>query len=427
MTRIFIGGAFPPGYADLMKKPTIVFKTRNEFAELSLHEKNAYLQDVTRGYMEAKGDEFLPLTKDALSRLRRFYSRRSFADLRLEEVADPEMRAVLERLAESIVGKELGKRLESEIPPSATKLKRPPPLDDDQLMFFVPSVHDAPLKDEVNLMDVAPFSLSKMKREGIIRYELKDCVITVEGGAEVGIANAYDYDIFLNMVSYLAEEMRRFRAADKKGRKPNLPSRIYRPTSAQILKFCRRGQGGKQYDEMERALDRLQATRIKIVSLGEGKRRDAEAFPLIGRYKVVSRTAQDKIEQVEMEIPDWVYAGVVQPEGKAPSILTLNPDYFLIAKPIAKFIYRLARKAAGQTEAFYKVTDLHYRSGSQLPLRKFRQTVEEIVESCKTDPLPDYDLVLRQGKEGPVLHMKKRADGLPPAQVELILDNSAVH
>src|SRR5690606_356083 len=147
------------------------------------------------------------------------------------------------------------KAIDAEIPPSASKVNRAPPIDDDQLMFFVPSIYDAPLKDDVNLMDVAPFSLSKVKRDGIIRYELKDCVITVEGGAEVGMANAYDYDIFLNMVSYLAEEVRRYRAAEKRGMKPSLPSRTYRPTVAQILKFCRRGHGGKQYQEMENALD----------------------------------------------------------------------------------------------------------------------------------------------------------------------------
>lgn len=409
-----------------MKGPIITFMPREEFALLQLHAKNAYLQDVTRRFMEGKGQEFLPLTRDALSRLRRFYSRRSFADMKLEQMPDDPMRDVLVRLGESIIGKEFSKALDSEIPPSASKVYRAPPLDDDQLMFFVPTVHDAPLKDEVNLMDVAPFSLSKTIRHGIIRYELKDSVITVEGGAETGIANAYDYDIFLNMVSYLAEEMRRYRAAERTGRRPSLPSQIYRPTAVQILKFCRRGQGGKQYEELESALDRLQATRIKIVNLANGSRRDAEAFPLIGRYKAVSRTTQDKVEQVEIEIPKWVYDGVVKPDGK-PSILTLSPDYFLIAKPIARFLYRLARKAAGATEAFYKMQDLHYRSGSQLPLHKFRQTVEAIVAATKDEPLPDYDLMLRDGREGLVLHMKRRQEGPPPAQTELALDTSAAN
>ena len=293
------------------------------------------------------------------------------------------------------------------MPPGRTV--RIAPEDEDQLDFFVPQVHDAPLKDEMNLMDVAPFALSKVRRDGVIRYELKDSIITIEGGAEVGLATAYDYDIFLSMVSYLAEEVRRFRIEQKKGRRPSLPPPTYRPSAAQILRFCRRGTGGKQYIELENALDRLQATRIKITNLAGGKRRETQSFPLIGRYKVVSRTGQDRVETVEVDVPKWVYDGVVQPEGR-PTILTLNPDYFLIAQPIARFLYRLARKAAGADEAHYTVADLHYRSGSALPPAKFRRKVEEIVERSKSDPLPDYDLALKPGKRGPILHMVRRVE-----------------
>ena len=385
---------------------------RSEFAKLSLHEKNRYLQQLARDLMAVSDEDFIPLNKDALSRLRRFYSRRSFADLRLEHIDDPELRAKLQMLGEHIHGKDVARYVESEIPPSRNN--RPQPIDDDQLMFFVPAVADAPIKDEMNLMDIAPFALGKMKREGIIRYELKDSVISIEGGAEVGLATAYDYDIFLNMVSHLAEEMRRFRIAEKKGQRPSLPSMTYRPSAAQILKFCRRGTGGKQYVELERALDRLQATRIKITNLSGGKRRETQSFPLIGRYKVVSRTTLDRIELVEIDVPSWVYEGVVKPEG-APSILTLNPDYFLIAKPIARFIYRLARKAAGQGEAFYTMTDLHYRSGTKMPLAKFQKAVETIVANAEFDPIPDYDLVLIRGHDDTVLRMRRRdgaiADG----------------
>lgn len=387
------------------RPPPPTFIPRDAFASLSLREKNDYLQSACRQLMEARGEEAIPLTKDALSRLRRFYSRRSVADLRLEKIDDPDLRERLRVLGECIHGKEIGKVIESEIPPSRNN--REPPINDDQLMFFVPTVTEAPIKDEVNLMDVAPFALSKVRRDGMIRYELNDSVITIEGGAEVGLATAYDYDIFLNMVSHLAEEMRRYRISMRKGGRPSLPARIYRPSAAQILKFCRRGMGGKQYTELERALDRLQATRIKITNLSGGRRRETQSFPLIGRYKVVSRTAQDKIDLVEIDIPTWVYEGVVQPDNK-PSILTLNPDYFLIAKPIARFIYRLARKAAGQSEAFYTLDDLHYRSGSKLPKRKFQQSVEEIVANASADPLPDYDISLVAGQTGSILHMKRR-------------------
>jgi Replication initiator protein A len=339
-----------------MKRLKLNLKSREAFAELSLHEKNTYLQSIAQTVSDARGEAFVPLDKDALSSLRRFYARRAMADLKLQEMADPLLREAMERFAASIRLDEVEKVMLHEVAsggaPAVLRVVRSAPTDDAQLAFFVPSVFDAPIKDDLNLMDIAPFALSKSAKEGVIRYELKDALITVEGGAEVGLANAYDYDIVINMISHLAEATRRFKIDDGKGLRPLLPARVYRPAAAEILKFCRRELGGKQYLDLERALDRLQATRIKITNLGGGNRREIQSFPLIGRYKVVTRTAQNRIDQVEIEIPNWVYDGVVKPEGK-PSILTLNPDYFLINRPIAKFIYRLARKAAGEGEAFY--------------------------------------------------------------------------
>lgn len=407
------------------------FIPRSEFAKLRLHEKNDYLQRMAEAQQAAQGrageDDFIPLSKEALSRLRRFYARRAFSDLRLEQMEPGLMRDSLVRMAEAIHGKELRKVLASEIPsPEPAYGPKEDEADAEvaslietvateadpkgnQFDFFVPRVHDAPLKDEMNLMDVAPFALSKVRRHGVIRYELKDSVVTIEGGAEVGLATAYDYDIFLSMVSYLAEEVRRYRIWEKKGRRPSLPPATYSPTASHLLRFCRRDLGGKQYAELENALDRLQATRIKITNLTGGKRRETQSFPMIGRYKVISRTDQDRVEKVEIEVPQWVYDGVVQPDGK-PSILTLNPDYFLINQPIARFVYRLARKAAGTSSAYYTLDDLRYRSGSRLPPGKFRAKIESIVESTKTTPLPDYDLELRTTKRGAVLHMTRREE-----------------
>ena len=395
-----------------MAKTRLHLKTRDEFAALSLHEKNDYLQGVSQQIAHVRAEEFSPLEKDSLSRIRRYYSRRSFADLRLEQLTDESLRQSLSRLAEAIRAEEVGKVINHELPTREGRaLVRPPPLDDAQLSFFVPSIHDAPIKDDFNLMDIAPFALSKTAGEGVIRYELKDSIITVEGGAQVGLATAYDYDIVISMISHLADATRRYRIDDSKGLRPTLPPRVYRPAASEILKFCRRELGGKQYEDLERALDRLQATRIKITNLNtardtaKSKRREVESFPLIGRYKVVTRTTMERIDQVEIEIPNWVYEGVVKPDGK-PSILTLNPDYFLITRPIAKFLYRLARKAAGQTEARYGLAELHKRSGSKLPPHKFRQAIQEIVEAPV--PLPDYDLSLVRGEGGPVLRMVNR-------------------
>ncbi|MCK9910236.1 replication initiator protein A, partial [Microbacteriaceae bacterium K1510] len=116
--------------------------------------------------------------------------------------------------------------------------------------------------------------------------------------------------------------MNDYRKAEKRGLRPSMPPRCYRPSTADILKFIRRGKGGRQYEQMESALDRLQATRIKITNLNHAsKRRAAESFPLIGRFKVISRTKNGKIDMLEIEIPVWVYRGVVSPDDK-PSVLT---------------------------------------------------------------------------------------------------------
>lgn len=395
-----------------MASKKLNLKSREAFAELSLHDKNAYLQEVAAEIMAARGEEPVELDKDALARLRRYYSRRSMADLRLNEFGGP-LRASFERIADSIRSDEVVVVMKHELPATRRKpsISRPAPADDAQLMFFVPSVHDAPIKDDFNLMDIAPFSLAKSGGTGVIRYELKDSIITIEGGAEVGLATAYDYDIVINMISHLAEATRRYRAEEAKGLKPSLPPYVYRPAAAEILKFCRRELGGKQYEDLERALARLQATRIRITNLkGDSDARDrraTESFPLIGRYKVVSRTNQDRIDQVEIEIPGWVYEGVVRPDGK-PTILTLNPDYFLLSRPITRFIYRLARKAAGDTTAFYSLRELRKRCAAKVPMRKFKKTIEEIVDLTQTKPLPDYDLRLEDRGHDVILHMTKR-------------------
>lgn len=393
-----------------MKSLKLDLLSRDAFSALSLAEKNSYLQGIASTIAKAHGDTGnATLDKESLSRLRRFYMRRRANELELEKVHDPILRKTLSRYSEAIHLGEVKLAIQHATPSEPKPFLREPPPDDAQLMFFVPTVHDAPLKDDVNLMDVAPFSLSKTVRQGVIHYELPDCHITIEGGAEVGLVTAYDYDIFLHMVSHLAWEMRQYRIDEAKGLRPSLPPKSYRPNASDILKFCRREQGGKQYQMLERALDRLGMTRYKITNLtSEGKRRSAESFPLIGEWKVVSHTRNNTIDEISIAIPDWVYKGVVT-TSESPSILTLNPDYFLLTKPLAKFIYRLARKACGKHGiAEYGLDTLYARSGSEMPFGKFRESIHDIVAQAKEKPLPDFNLEIVGARNGEKLRMMER-------------------
>lgn len=388
--------------------PRLKLLPRDQFAALTLHEKNHYLQELAETFAAKTGRNYHALDKDALSRLRRYYSRRVFADLQLDGKPDTDLNAALKRLGEAIrsasVSADVEAALVQELP---RRVLRAPPTDDAQLVFFVPTIYDAPLKDDVSLMDVAPFALGKNVRTGVITYELKDSLITVEGGAEVGLATVFDYDIFLNMVSYLAEEVRRFRIGESKGLRPSLPPKVYRPSAAHILKFCRRRSGGRQYEEIEEALRRLAKTSITITNLAGGKRRQVDTRALIGEFTVISKTNTGKVDQIEIRIPDWVYLSVVRADKVLP-LLTLNPDYFLISSGLGRFIYRLARKAAGRNEARYTARDLHKRSGSPQEFRFFLRDLKEFVTRTQAFPMPDYDLVLGQGKEGLVLLMTRR-------------------
>ena len=404
-----------------MKTPKIPLMSREQFGTLTLHEKNAYLQKVADDFSVANNREPVSLDKDALSRLRRYYSRRVWADLKLDELGGGPLNRTLRSLGEHIRAENIEADISAALLQETTpkRVLRTPPQDDAQLMFFVPTIYDAPLKDDVNLMDVAPFSLSKRANKGVIKYELKDCLITVEGGAESGLATVFDYDIFLNMVSYLAEEVQQVRRAEAKGLRPTLPPKVYRPSAAHILKFCRRSDGGKSYEDLEAALDRLSNTTIKVVNLSGGKRRAVDSRPMIGGYSVVSRTGANKIDTVEITIPDWVYKSVVTTDTRIP-LLTLHQDYFLISSGLGRFIYRLARKAAGKDEAHYSVKELHKRSGSAQEARKFAYDLREFVTRTQAFPMPDYDLSLEDGKDDQILVMRRRSDEDLKAPVDLL-------
>jgi plasmid replication initiation protein len=285
---------------------------------------------------------------------------------------------------------------------------RPPPEGDAQPDFFVPSLYDIPIKDGIELMDIAVFRLSKKRprRGETIRHVLPAAIVEVKGGAD-GMATVWDYDLILMMISNLADAERRARTG-----RGERPSKKFRPHAVEILKFCRLADGGKQYDNLSSTLDRLQGTFIKVTATDPRakKTRRTGYFPLIAGAEIISRTDTGKIGQVEITIPDWIYEGVCN--HKAPEVLTIDPDYFLITGGVARFIYRLARRAAGAGEARYYFHTLHDRSGSESTLKEFTRNLRAVI---RANDLPGYHLAEESGPEGPILRMTSRAAALRAA------------
>ncbi len=312
----------------------------------------------------------------------------------------------MDRLSASLaqLGEAIAKQEQSasrKVPASSV---RQPPKAESQPDFFAPALYDVGTKDSRSIMDVAVFRLSKKdKRPGdIIRYDMPDGFVQVSAGP-AGMASVWDYDIVLMAVSHLTASVDRWRTG-----KGDKPSRVFRPNVADILKFCRRGDGGKQHDDLVAALTRLSTTHVavertrknrsgRVITVSEGE-------ALISRYRVVSGADTGKVDAVEIELPDWIYREVV--EMDRPDVLTVHPDYFLIEPGVARFLYRLARRAAGKGQAIWSFRTIYEHSGSAGTFKEFSRMLRKLIEA---NDLPEYVIAEQQGQSGPMLVMEHRS------------------
>jgi plasmid replication initiation protein len=298
-------------------------------------------------------------------------------------------------------------------PPPSSDVRTTSPYD-LQPNVFVPTLYDVGTKDSRSIMDVAVFRLSKKnKRAGdIIHYTLPDGHVIVSAGA-IGMASVWDYDIVLMAVSHLTEAMNRYR--EGKGEKPG---RVFRPPVAEVLKFCRRAYGGKQKDNLLETCIRLNTTHVAVQRTR--KTRDghkvtvSEGETLISRYKVI-KSESGRPEYIEIELADWMFREIT--EGKNPDVLTVHPDYFLIDPGIGRFVYRLARRAAGKGQAKWSFKTIFERSGSTGTFKKFAFTLRKLIEA---NNIPEYTLYETTGYVGPLLVMRHRdaPPNVPSASIE---------
>ncbi|MGQ5524134.1 replication initiator protein A [Chitinimonas sp. PSY-7] len=287
--------------------------------------------------------------------------------------------------------------------PTSSASIRKPPKGDEQSDFFIPTLYDVGTRDSRSIMDVAVFRLSKKDRRAgdVIRYELPDGHVEVSAGP-AGMASVWDYDLVLMAVSHLTEAMNRYR--EGRGEKPG---RVFRPHVADVLKFCRRADGGKQKDDLLETCLRLNTTHVSMQRTRKAKNGRtvtiSEGEALISRYKVI-KGENGRLEYIEIELADWMFREVV--DGKNPDVLTVHPDYFLIDPGIGRFLYRLARRAAGKSNAKWSFQTIYEHSGSASAFKEFCRILRKIIDS---NDLPEYDLREEAGQKGPQLLMTHRS------------------
>jgi len=171
----------------------------------------------------------------------------------------------------------------------------------------------------------------------------------------------------------------------------------------EVLRFCKKGRGGSQRIKIIEAMQRLSSTHVSVkrtYKVGDDFKTHNFGENLISSYRVISNPKNSKVESIEIGISDWMYAEITS--ARHPDVLVIHPDYFSISQGVGRFIYRLARKAAGKDMAEWGFKTLYERSGSLGTTHEFYRLLRKVI---KAQCLPEYTLEEKQGKMGPLLCM----------------------
>ncbi|MBN9565289.1 MAG: replication initiator protein A [Alphaproteobacteria bacterium] len=239
--------------------------------------------------------------------------------------------------------------------------------------LFLCDVADAVLKSDMASMEHPFFSLSKKPETAVRRYENGDKWVEVVPSVK-GLATIYDKDILIYCISQLISKMN----------DGNKPSPYVKIIAKDLLIFINRSIGGKDYEALGDALQRLDGTRIRT-NVKTGDEETLEGFGLIENFKIRRSEKTGRILEISVKLSDWVFRSIESKE-----VLTLHRDYFRLRKPIEKRVYEIARKHCGSQDSWkISVERLKLKCGSKSPLKSFRHDIKQLATGKH---LPDYEV-----------------------------------
>lgn len=267
--------------------------------------------------------------------------------------------------------------------------------EDGQVDLFLPQLTALPLRDQRETMERPFFSLSKRKRLKPIDYVSPDRKITVHvtANSEYGLATIYDLDILIYCASVLIEHKRR--GAN------DIPQTLH-VVPYDMLKTLKREVGGRAYELLGNALDRLQSTTVKT-NIRSGDAVET-TFSWIDSHSQLKDRAGN-VRGMRITLAKWFYDGVLMDGG----VLAIDPAYFSLTGGRERWLYRVARKHAGGSgsDGFaISMPTLFEKSGADGDYRRFKF---EMAKIARADALPGYSLELEQREDAePFLRMRRR-------------------
>ena len=249
--------------------------------------------------------------------------------------------------------------------------------------LFIPALGDLPLKDQREVMERPFFSLQKRKRLKPIEYRSPDgeAWVRVQAIPDYGMATIWDADILI----WAASTLNRMKQQGLN----DLP-RTLTTTPYDLLRAIKRSTGGRDYQELQAALLRLQTTSI-TTSIRATKRRQKAGFNWLDSWTFDTDAETEQPRGMTLTLSDWVYEGIVNEK----SLLTMHPDYFLLSGGLERVLYRIARKHAGTQRGGWtcRVEVLRDKTGSDAQPKEFNRMLRRVIEA---DQLPDYAMELTE-------------------------------
>lgn len=254
---------------------------------------------------------------------------------------------------------------------------------------------EKPLRDVIDLMEFPFVALSKDRINPLV-YESEDKTqkVVISGHRGHFIASIYDWDIILIVAGKIQEALNN--GSDIPSRKITIPRH-------ELLKALHREGGRKQQKDLEKSLDRLKSTLINTTVNNKDLRHRA-GFGFIDSWGYLERKNNRETRIIHISLSDWLYE-LCCAKG---SLLKSNSLYFDITSGLQKFLYRTARKHAGNNRDGWEFSleKLFEKSGSEGNIRKFKSKLKAAVIR---NSLPDFSMKWIEKNGKIFISFKKRS------------------
>jgi plasmid replication initiation protein len=276
----------------------------------------------------------------------------------------------------------------------------------DQFQFLLDSPLLGKVKNDRTMMVWNFFALSKERVTELPLFRDDQLGVRIEVvGTKYGVATVYDKEVLIYIASLMQDKLNRGEMVNQR----------FTFTAHDYFRVCKIMPGGRAYERLAGALERLQGTQIRtnIETGGEGSDKwfswlkDAQTD-----YRIDPISGDKMLKSVTVELCDWLYRAILK-DGR---MLTYSERYFDLA-PLERRLYEIARAHCGSQGGFrMNIEKLRRRVGASMQLKRFKLRLLEL--QGQKNCLPDYYFVL--GYKGMILRSDTKNPRVPLKSIQVM-------